>query len=107
MSSSGIEWNADGLRRCLSDAKTKIDSQIDSTRISQEQRAKQVAPVLTGTFRDSIGSRSVDDGFELYSDDDAAIYKEYGTRDTPPHPTLRVAMGEAPRVLSRKIREAL
>lgn len=54
--------------------------------IASEARAD--APVRTGEYRDGIGTRSEGDRVFVQDDDPEAIYKEYGTSDTPAHAAL-------------------
>ncbi|APU20947.1 hypothetical protein [Actinoalloteichus sp. GBA129-24] len=46
------------------------------------------APVLTGEYRDGMGVRQEGDRVFAEDTDDEAIYKEYGTSDTPAHASL-------------------
>lgn len=50
--------------------------------------AKSIAPVDTGTFRNSITAEEVDGKWAIVSDDPAASYIEYGTEYTPEHATF-------------------
>jgi hypothetical protein len=70
----------------------------EARKISTEKRieiAEQVAreaisaaPVLTGEFRDNIGVRASGDDGRVVDEDETAVFKEYGTVDTPAHATL-------------------
>lgn len=50
--------------------------------------ARAAAPVLTGDYRDGIGVESSGTSVSVVDDDPDAIYKEYGTVDTPAHAVL-------------------
>ncbi len=50
--------------------------------------ARSDAPVLTGAFRDGIGVEVDGLHVAIVDSDPDAIYKEYGTSDTPAHATL-------------------
>jgi hypothetical protein len=54
--------------------------------IASEARAD--APVQTGEYRDGIGVRNEGDRVFVEDTDPEAIYKEYGTSDTPAHAAL-------------------
>ncbi|MEU7787662.1 HK97 gp10 family phage protein [Amycolatopsis sp. NPDC049159] len=49
------------------------------------------APVLSGDYRDGIHVETDGDRVSIVDDDPDAIYKEYGTSDTPAHMTLTEA----------------
>lgn len=62
-------------------------------------RAKAIAPVRTGTYRDSIRAMEAEGGnpgeWVVVSTDPKSVYLEYGTNDTPTFATLRrAAQGE-------------
>ncbi|WP_410633373.1 HK97 gp10 family phage protein [Amycolatopsis sp. cmx-4-83] len=46
------------------------------------------APVLTGEYRDGISVETDGDRVSIVDSDPDAIYKEFGTSDTPAHMTL-------------------
>lgn len=46
------------------------------------------APVLTGDYRDGIHVETNGDQVSIVDDDPDAVYKEFGTSDTPAHMTL-------------------
>lgn len=50
--------------------------------------ARATAPVLTGEYRDGIAAEASGDDVSVVDNDPDAIYKEYGTSDTPAHATL-------------------
>lgn len=50
--------------------------------------ARANAPVRTGEYRDGIHSEVDGDRVAVVDDDPEAIYKEYGTSDTPAHAVL-------------------
>ncbi|MGN0100759.1 MAG: HK97 gp10 family phage protein [Dietzia sp.] len=50
--------------------------------------ARSDAPVLTGAYRDGITVRTYGERVLVVDDDDEAIFKEYGTVDTPAHAAL-------------------
>lgn len=54
--------------------------------IAAEARAS--APVLTGAYRDGIGTEFRRTVVRVVDEDPDAIYKEYGTSDTPAHAAL-------------------
>jgi hypothetical protein len=49
------------------------------------------APVLTGHYRDGISVETDGDRVSIVDSDPDAVYKEYGTSDTPAHMTLTEA----------------
>ena len=53
--------------------------------------ARADAPVRTGEYRDGIKVRQDGDRVFAVDDDPEAIYKEYGTSDTPAHASLTEA----------------
>lgn len=50
--------------------------------------ARSDAPVLTGAYRGGITVRTYGERVLVVDDDDEAVYKEYGTIDTPAHASL-------------------
>ncbi|WP_418346170.1 HK97 gp10 family phage protein [Rhodococcus pyridinivorans] len=52
------------------------------------QQARAAAPVVTGDYRDGIGVVIDGDRVYLVDDDPDAVFKEYGTSDTPAHAAL-------------------
>lgn len=50
--------------------------------------ARSLAPRLTGEYEGSFDVRTSGTQVMVYSDDDTAIHKEYGTSDTPAHAAL-------------------
>ncbi|MCC3311528.1 hypothetical protein [Nocardia africana] len=52
------------------------------------EEARATAPVLTGEFRDGIREDIHGNDVDVVDDDPDAMYKEYGTSDTPAHATL-------------------
>lgn len=54
--------------------------------IADEARA--AAPVLTGSYRNRISTEVDGDRVFVVDDDPDAIFKEYGTSDTPAHAAL-------------------
>jgi hypothetical protein len=62
-----------------------------------EERAKSLAPVETGRYRDSIRAEADIEGGtavgRVSSDVPYAVYIEYGTSDTPVFAPLRRALG--------------
>lgn len=73
----------------------------EARKISTEQRveiahqaagdAAADAPVLTGQYRDGISVETAGDRVSIVDSDPDAIYKEYGTSDTPAHAALTEA----------------
>lgn len=59
-------------------------------RIAEEivTEARANAPVRTGEYRDGIHSEVDGNRVAVVDDDPEAIYKEYGTSDTPAHAVL-------------------
>lgn len=70
----------------------------EARRISTDQRveiahqaavdAAADAPVLTGRYRDGIGVETDGDQVTIVDSDPDAVYKEFGTSDTPAHMVL-------------------
>ncbi|NHP18107.1 HK97 gp10 family phage protein [Rhodococcus sp. IC4_135] len=61
-----------------------FDDRLDiAMSIAQEARAD--APVLTGDYRDGITVDTDGERVFVLDEDEDAIFKEYGTIDTPPH----------------------
>lgn len=56
------------------------------------EEARHNAPVLTGEFRDSIHVAWDGDTGEVISDSDHSAFVEFGTSDTPAHPTITPAL---------------
>ncbi|MFC9786434.1 HK97 gp10 family phage protein [Rhodococcus sp. NPDC127528] len=56
--------------------------------------ARATAPVLTGEYRDGISVEVDGDRVFLVDNDEDAVFKEYGTVDTPPHAVLTTAASE-------------
>ena len=50
--------------------------------------ARPLAPVLTGAYRGGIGVKTDGQDVSVVDSDEDAIYKEYGTSDTPAHAAL-------------------
>ncbi|WP_280389311.1 HK97 gp10 family phage protein [Nocardia wallacei] len=50
--------------------------------------ARASAAVFTGAYRDGIGVEASGDDVHVVDDDEDAVYKEYGTSDTPAHAAL-------------------
>lgn len=50
--------------------------------------ARSDAPVLTGAYRDGIAVRTYGERVLVVDEDDDAVFKEYGTVDTPAHAAL-------------------
>jgi hypothetical protein len=50
--------------------------------------ARSAAPVLTGAYRDGIGTVFSGTTVRVVDEDPDGIYKEYGTSDTPAHAAL-------------------
>lgn len=50
--------------------------------------ARAAAPVVTGAYRDGIAAESSGEDVRVVDSDEDAIYKEYGTSDTPAHAAL-------------------
>ncbi|WP_432845976.1 HK97 gp10 family phage protein [Amycolatopsis sp. CA-161197] len=73
----------------------------EARRLSTEQRVEIAheaagdavadAPVLTGEYRDGISVETNGDQVSIVDSDPEAVYKEYGTSDTPAHMTLTEA----------------
>lgn len=51
-------------------------------------QARAAAPVLTGAYRGGVTVSRAGDRVYLEDTDDTAVYKEYGTSDTPAHAAL-------------------
>lgn len=62
----------------------------DRAEIAEEivVEARSQAAVLTGEYRDGIHSVVAGDVVLVVDDDPDAVYKEYGTSDTPAHAAL-------------------
>lgn len=73
----------------------------EATRISTPERvriageiaaeAQADAPVLTGAYRNGIEVQVDGDRVSVVDQDPDAVYKEYGTSDTPAHASLTEA----------------
>ncbi|MDF3308714.1 HK97 gp10 family phage protein [Rhodococcus sp. T2V] len=64
-----------------------FDGRLDiGQTIADEAQAD--APVLTGDYRDGISVEAVGSRVFVVDDDEDAVFKEYGTVDTPPHAAL-------------------
>lgn len=50
--------------------------------------ARGTAPVRSGEYRSGVGVTVSGDQVAIVNDDPEAIYKEYGTGDTPAHMTM-------------------
>ena len=74
-------------------AEAKHLSTPDRVEIAHQaaQNAIADAPVLTGHYRDGVGVEASGDDVKIVDNDPDAIYKEYGTSDTPAHATLTEA----------------
>jgi HK97 gp10 family phage protein len=80
------------------EAEAMIKERETAARIAD--RAKQLAPVLTGELRDSIKiqGEGVDKGkpyIDVGTTDDHALFTEYGTSREAPRPFMRPAIAEA------------
>jgi hypothetical protein len=75
-----------------------IASVMASSAAQIAARAAATAPRRTGHYADSFGSRIATRPARVigvaYNNDPAALAIEYGTRDTPAHKTLRLALVE-------------
>ncbi|MGW0043475.1 HK97 gp10 family phage protein [Rhodococcus sp. NPDC003348] len=58
------------------------------------QAARATAPVLTGEYRDGIAVEVDGDRVLLVDNDEDAVFKEYGTVDTPPHAVMTNAASQ-------------
>jgi hypothetical protein len=65
-------------------------SQVDRERIAAEVAAdaKSNAPRLTGAYAGGIEVQTQGDRVFVVDNDENAVYKEFGTVDTPAHATL-------------------
>jgi len=65
----------------------------DRVRIARDAAddARSTAPVYTGAYRDGITVQTQGDRVFIVDNDEDAIYKEYGTVDTPAHAALTSA----------------
>lgn len=66
---------------------TTLESRAQTAHEAADE-ARSDAPVLTGAFRDGIGAEVDGLHVTIVDSDPDAIYKEYGTSDTPAHATL-------------------
>lgn len=55
--------------------------------------AQSLAPVVTGAYRDGFAVSASGSAVSVVNTDPDAIYKEYGTVDTPAHGTMAAAAG--------------
>jgi hypothetical protein len=51
-------------------------------------KARQIAPVVSGAYRDGVAVETDGDQVFLVDNDPDAFYKEFGTVDTPAHAIL-------------------
>ncbi|NKS17315.1 HK97 gp10 family phage protein [Rhodococcus hoagii] len=68
-------------RRISTSDRRKLAGQIAN-------EARAAAPVLTGDYRDGIGVEVQGDRVFVVDDDPDAVFKEYGTSDTPAHAAM-------------------
>lgn len=71
-------------RRISTDQRVEIAHQAAGEAIAD-------APVLRGDYRDGIGVETDGDQVSIVDNDPDAVFKEYGTSDTPAHMTLTEA----------------
>ena len=72
-----------------------------------KERARQLAPVLTGQLRDSIDVLVQDWGFLVVAGVEYAQFVEFGTVRMAAHPFLTPAIQEGAALLERKLKELL
>lgn len=65
---------------------SRSDRRDIADQIAEDARA--AAPVVTGAYRDGIAVDESGDDISVVDDDPDAVYKEYGTSDTPAHAAL-------------------
>ncbi|CCW14605.1 hypothetical protein [Rhodococcus aetherivorans] len=68
-----------------------LDGRIDIAQQAAND-ARSSAPVYTGAYRDGIGVSVEGDRVFVVDEDPDAIFKEYGTVDTPAHAALTDAV---------------
>lgn len=71
-------------RRLSTDQRVEIAHQAAGDAVAD-------APVLTGHYRDGISVEQNGDQVSIVDSDPDAVYKEYGTSDTPAHAALTEA----------------
>lgn len=64
-----------------------LDDRVEIARQAASD-ARASAPVYTGEYRDGIDVSVQGDRVFIVDDDEEAIFKEYGTSDTPAHAAL-------------------
>lgn len=92
-----------GVAKEVADLISRSDQEVWLTAKDVENRAKALAPVLTGELRDSIQARKTADGAEVTVGTDHGFYTEFGTSDTPTQPFLRPAVQEAAGKFGRRL----
>lgn len=74
--------------QAIAEARVAVFDQLVEIAGQVEQVARGSAPVETGEFRNGFGVESGGTRVAVVNTDPEAIYKEYGTSDTPAHATL-------------------
>lgn len=72
----------------IAEARQIARAQLEDIAGQVAAAAKSSAPVESGEYRDGIGVETRGDKVYVVNNDDEAIYKEYGTVDTPAHATM-------------------
>lgn len=93
-------WLGDKVKQGVSDL---IERNLIKAGERVVARAQQLAPVRTGALRNSIGyvvainpgGKSV---LSIQVRVPYGVYQEFGTRNIPPHPFIRPALNELPRI---------
>lgn len=76
----------DGIIERSAKALSRNDRREVAAEIAADARSQ--APVVTGAYRDGISVADIGGEPAVVDDDPDAIYKEYGTVDTPAHAAL-------------------
>lgn len=98
---------SNNIRRISSDIDETVDEALDAGAELIAISARSRAPVDTGTLRDSIRVREIDDGRAIEATAFYANMVEHGTVNAGPRPFLVPAFEEHQDLIERRIREAM
>lgn len=105
---TAVEWDTSAFERGLRDAVVDLrrDAEAEAVRTAEQvrDRARTLAPKVTGRLANSIEVRQERGGAEISVGVDYGAAVEFGARRRPPKPYLRPALAEAAQEFGRGMR---
>lgn len=102
-----ITVNSDPIRQLADTLSPDVQRILEEVAEFIKERARQLAPVLTGQLRDSIDVLVQEWGFLVVAGAEYAQFVEFGKINTAAHPFLTPAIQEGAALLERRLRELL